>query len=410
MPRVLAALCAATLWLWPCLGSSPAHAQSAAVAECIRFSGAEFDISNQEAFRKALKAWQDNCQQALAAEPSNPRVQVAAARSLTPDGRWEEAMPLLRAAAAAGDAEANYEIYERYKSYDRSDPAKRQLVTRAEAEQGLRKAAELGHPYSMWILAVLLDRGSTVKRDPAQAIYWAEKAMAKPPKDTQPIDIQIRLGHFLTKSAKPEERARGIRILEAASAQRNRGDAKAYLARAIRADDPVRARTLLIEAERTFPGHAIPALADMLIKGEGGPKDEKRALALLQGRRASDVGAVKAALGDLHLEGRLLPRNVAEAVGLIRLEAVWSLERLVQVMGLIAANPEVRLANPGSFLYDATEAAELGEPGAREALIALKLSQNAQFADKAGGCRLVERAVQAGDTAAGKYLPQCRAN
>jgi hypothetical protein len=35
-------------------------------------------------------------------------------------------------------------------------------------------------------------------------------------------------------------------------------DAKAYLAKAIRRDEPVRARKLLEEGVRTYPGHAIP--------------------------------------------------------------------------------------------------------------------------------------------------------
>ena len=51
------------------------------------------------------------------------------------------------------------------------------LVPRAEADHALRKAAELGHPYSQQLLAVLLDRGSTIKRDPAAARYWAERAV-----------------------------------------------------------------------------------------------------------------------------------------------------------------------------------------------------------------------------------------
>ena len=57
--------------------------------------------------------------------------------------------------------------------------------------------------------------------------------------------------------------------------------------------------------------------------------------------------------------------------------------------------PHHRLS--GSILYDATEAAELGEPGAVIALIDLRLSQNAQFRDKPGGCALAERAAKSGD-------------
>jgi len=398
-----ALLCIGALALWmPAAG----HAQSPSVRECLRFAATPPGISDQAAFQRALKSWIEACRQAVRDDAADPRLKVSLAGALSADGQRPEAVALYRAAAAQGDAEASYQLYDAYKSYDRSDVTKPQLVTRGEAELSLRKAAELGHPYAMWILAVLLDRGSTVKRDPAGAIHWAERAMAKPPKDTSPVDIQVRFGHFLAKGGNPEQRARGIQILE--SAPRGRGDAKAYLALAIRDSNPVRARTLLEDAERSYPGHAIPALADMLIKGEGGAKDERRGLSLLQGRRASDVAAVKAALGQLHLEGRLVPRDVPEAVRLIRLEAIWSHEVRLQVMGLLAANPDIRIANPGGFLYDATEAAELGEPGARAALIDLKLSQNSQFRDKAGGCKLVEAAASAGDAAAARRLPDCR--
>ena len=326
-----------------------------------------------------------------------------------PTGRERRRSRYLEGRRNAGRCKDSlYELYDTHKSYDRREPGKPQLVTRAEAEQGLRKAAELGHPYSMWILAVLLDRGSTVKRDPAGAILWAERAMAKPPKDTSAADIEVRLGHFLAKGGNPEERARGIAILERYSGRRGRGDAQSYLAKAIRDTNPVRARALLDEGERTYPGHAIPALADMLLKGEGGPKDEKRALALLQGRRASDVGAVKAALGQLHLEGRLVPRDVDQAVQLIRLLSIWDIEALVQVTQLLAANPQVRIVRPGGYLYDITEAAELGEPGAAAALIDLKLSQSAQFADNAGGCKLAEQAAASGSAAAAQHMARCR--
>jgi hypothetical protein len=43
-------------------------------------------------------------------------------------------------------------------------------------------------------------------------------------------------------------------------------------------------------------------------------------------------------------------------------------------------------------------------------VIDLKLSQNAQFRDKAGGCALAERAAKSGDEAAAQRLSQCGSN
>jgi len=88
-----------------------------------------------------------------------------------------------------------------------------------------------------------------------------------------------------------------------------------------------------------------------------------------------------------------MPRDVKEAVHLIRTDTIWSHESRLQLMGLLAANPDLQIEYPGGVLYDATEAAELGEPGALLALIDLKLSKSTQFADRAGGCALAERAA-----------------
>jgi hypothetical protein len=166
-----------------------------------------------------------------------------------------------------------------------------QLVKRAEAEHALRKAAELGHAYATLMLAVLLDRGDTVKRDPADAIHWAERAVANPSKDVQVADMQVLLGRLQVKSSDPAERARGIALLEKL-AEAGRSDARTELAIAIRASDPARARALLEQALSGYAGGAIPPLADMLIKGEGGPANPKRTVSLLAGRRASDVPGV----------------------------------------------------------------------------------------------------------------------
>jgi TPR repeat protein len=395
--------CAATISCW----AQVATPAAGSVRDCLHHASVPSDISNEAAFRKRLQAWLESCKQAGAEDTTDPRLKIAWARALSADGKRPEAVALLRAAAAQNDAEANYELYETHKSYDRGDVNKTPLVPRVEAERSLRKAAELGHPYSMWILAVLLDRGSTVKRDPDDAILWAERAMAKPPKDTSQADIEVRLGHFLAKSAKSENKARGIGILERHA--RSRGDAQSYLAIALRSSDPARARTLLEQAAKTYPGHAVPTLADMLIKGEGGPADTKRALSLLRGK-PQDVSAIKAALGRLYLDGRLVPRDVKEAVRLIRTDTIWSHESRLQLIGLLAANPDIQIEYPGGVLYDATEAAELGEPGALLALIDLKLSKSSQFADRAGGCALAERAASQRVDGAAQRAQACRAN
>ena len=99
-----------------------------------------------------------------------------------------------------------------------------------------------------------------------------------------------------------------------------------------------------------------------------------------------------------------------EAVRLIRTDTIWSHESRLQLMGLLAANPDLQIEYPGGVLYDATEAAELGEPGALLALIDLKLSKSSQFADRPGGCALAERAAQQNLEGAAQRAQACRAN
>jgi TPR repeat protein len=356
-----------------------------------------------EAQRRRWDLRAASCQKAFDADPANTELKVAVARNL-PYARKTEAIAMLREAAAQGNAEANYQIYEHHKSWDRGDLDKTQLVTRAEAERALRKAAELGHPYATRLLAALLERGDTVRRDPIAARYWAERALQSPGANKE--DLMV-LGRLLATSDKPDERARGIDLLERTA---NAGvfGAKRELAIAIRKDDPVRARNLLEEARRPDSGGATVPLAEMLITGEGGPADPKRVLSLLKG--ATDSWAAKGMLGRLALEGRLLPRDIQQAVELIDRASVWDFEARMQVLKLLAEHPEARVNNPKSTLYYAVEAAELDEPGAMNALIALKLSANAQFQDRPGACKLIKTAVGRGDQTMAQRLAECRAN
>src|SRR5437764_1227816 len=83
------------------------------------------------------------------------------------------------------------------------DPDHVQIVKRDEAANALRKAAELGNPFAMHRLAVILERGEMVKRDNAQAIYWPERSLQKPDGEWGDADIATLLGRLLTQSDDP---------------------------------------------------------------------------------------------------------------------------------------------------------------------------------------------------------------
>src|ERR1700754_1167703 len=112
-----------------------------------------------------------SCDIAFAAAPYDLTLKVRVALAL-PHARRAEQLAILREAAAQGSPEAYFWIYESHRSWDRGDLDKPQLVTRAEAERALRMAAQLGDPSGTRTLATLLERGDTVKRDPAAARYW----------------------------------------------------------------------------------------------------------------------------------------------------------------------------------------------------------------------------------------------
>jgi hypothetical protein len=345
---------------------------------------------------------------AFEANPANADLKAAYARNL-PYEQKAEAVAMLREAAAQGSAEAYHQLYEHHRSWDRGDLDKVPLVTRAEAAQALRRAAELGHAFSTQMLIRQLEDGDIIKRDPVAARYWAERAVASPAKDTSKGGLLVTLGRLLATSDKPDERARGLEILERLSAPGHyQYGAKTELALAIRKEDPVRARTLLEESRRPDPGGAIVPLAEMLIAGEGGPADPKRAVSLLKG--TSDSWMAKGMLGRLALEGKWVPRDIQEAVRLIDISSGYDLDARLQVLRLLAENPEVRVNYPKRVLYDAVQAAELDEPGAMKALIDLKLSANTQFQDRPGACKLIETAVSRGDQTMTQRLSDCRAN
>lgn len=414
---VLAALGIGAALLLPAMWSGTAPAapevpqpvltEANAAELCVGLAEDPTEYIGDSALHRRWELRRLSCNMAFAAHPEDLRLKVQVARNM-PHDQKADALRLLREAAAQGSAEANYEIYEHHKSWDRGDLGKPQLVTRAEAAAALLKAAELGHPVAALTLARRLEDGDIVKRDPVAARYWAERAAANPAKGSTEAGLRVTLGRLLATSDRAEERARGLDILERMASGPYVFGAKRELANAVRKQDPVRARALLEEARSSDPGGAIVPLAQMLMAGEGGPADPKRAVSLLKG--VSDSWMAKGMLGQLMLEGKWVTRDIQEAVRLIDIAGGYDYDARIQVLQLLATHPEIRVENPGRVLYFATEAAELDEPGALKALIELKLSANTPFQDRPGACKLIETAVSRGDVNLAQRLPDCRRN
>jgi hypothetical protein len=396
-----------SLWLLLGLGvccvSLPARATPG--EDCLRLAAKppDFAALGEQDYRRAADGWALQCRQALLAD-ADPRLKVALARALRHEQRPEQ-IALLRDAAAAGNAEAGFMLFDQHRSWD-EHLDRPQLVSRAEADRALRRAAELGDPQAMWMLAILLERGGVVKRDPVAARVWAERTYQRPPDDQDRGVIGVLLGRLLAGSDQPAQRARGLAVLEQLNGAGTFGAASS-LAAAIRRDDPLRARRLLEQALRGDPGGAIPLLAEMLSRGEGGPPDQPRANRLVASRR--DIGAISGVHAAFILDRKLPPRDVGKAVSLLQHAAVWDYEAQLRLLRLLPEHPEVQVERPQRVLYDVMIAAELDEPGARDALIELRLSQHPQFRDRAEGCKLLQAAVPRGDPAAAARLSECSA-
>jgi len=365
-----------------------------------------WDVGDEK-YRAFLTEWLASCERESRADDAIPAVGLALADAYFAADRRRESADTLRTLAATGHTEALLEIYERHRSFEQGDLDREQIIKAGEAGESLRKAAEAGLPKAMQRYAINLDQGFIIKRDVDAAARWMEATYKQPSKGTTQADVVVSTARMLTEAADPEKRARGVRILEPIK----RPDAKAYFAIAIRKDDPMRARALFEETLSAWPGISLAPLADMLIRGEGGPKDERRALRLLQSySNPSAPSSINEALGKLHAEGRLMPRDPQKAYELMSGAAQWSVDKRIAMGRFVTENPTVRVERPKAMLYDLTRSAELGEPGAMPALIGLKLSSNAQFADKAGGCRLAAQAAKDGDDEAKKFLAECPAN
>jgi len=275
---------AAALLLPPLATSQPAgpEPEAALTAEnargvCLELSENPKEYLSSEQWQRRNERRTASCDMAFAAEPYELALKVRVALAI-PIERRGERLAMLREAATQGSPEAYYWIYESHNSWDRHLD-RPQLVTRAEADHALRMAAQLGHPSAAQTLANLLVRGGIVKRDPVAARHWAERSINNPAKDTSRGDLALRLANLLVKSDRPEERARGLDLLERTSKAGVFG-AKADLAEAIRKEDPVRARSLLEEGTAPRPRRRHSAARGNADRGRRRPgRSEARAVA-----------------------------------------------------------------------------------------------------------------------------------
>lgn len=348
----------------------------------------DFDLSK-------LKVLADKCQVAMLGAPQEKRltlewlrVQVALnGKGLT----W--LLPQIKLLADGGSPEANYLLYE-YFSVHRSDSADAgtPAISRETALDALQKSANAGHLTALVTLLNQYGSGPLLRRDVRKAVETARRIIDAPVQGQSPgaWDAQIRVAMpmliaqaILEKDGfTGDEQKKAFDAVEADSKAGTNSagrSALAYIA-ALRfgrgtQQDAAKARQLL-ETRIGSDQYAIPALADMLAKGEGGPADGKRAIAMLRAatKNVADAGPL---LAGLLLDGRYVGRQPREAIQL--LNASWDLDAGIRLANLLPDYDGIQVDNPERLIARLSDGADAGEPGAGLALSRLQLSDDQQF-------------------------------
>jgi TPR repeat protein len=367
---------------------------------------ADFDMTK-------VKVLQGQCQQAWAGAPKEKRLQLQWLRVTVMlndrSGDWL-VVPQIKTLADAGNAEAEYLMFRIYNSQRYSKDAASFPVSKADALAYLHKAAEQGHLSALQDLLWQYRSGPILRRDVKEAVRIARRIESAPPQGLAETstETELRAAMPLTIAqmtldedgfSVPEQRI-ALRAVEAdskAGAGDNSYSALAYI-KALRygrgvARDPVKARQLL-EARIDKDKYAVPMFADMLARGEGGPADGKRALALLRDERMKRISEAAPVLASLLLDGKVVGPQPQEAIRV--LSQSWSLDDQIRVAALLL-DYHTRLENAASLIDNLSQGADAGEPGAALALARLKLSDNSQFTDIDGGRALLKPLADAGD-------------
>ncbi|TPN79529.1 sel1 repeat family protein [Mesorhizobium sp. CU2] len=366
----------------------------------------DFDLSK-------LKVLADKCQAAMLGAPQEKRltlewlrVQVALNDKGLP---W--LLPQIKLLADGGSPEANYLLYE-YFSVHRNDGADAgpPLVSREAALDALRKSADAGHLTALWTLLNQYGSGPLLRRDARKAVETARRIVDAPAQGQSPgeWDARIRAAMpMLIAQATLEkdgftsdEQKKAFDAVEADAKAGTNSSGRSVIAyiTALRLgrgteQDAAKARQLL-EARIGSDQYAIPVLADMLAKGEGGPADGKRAIAVLRAatKNVADAGPM---LAGLLMDGKIVGRQPREAIQL--LNASWDLDAGIRLAGILPDYDGIQVDNPEQLIARLSDAAVAGEPGAGLALARLQLSDDQQFKSEDVARAMLKPLADAGD-------------
>ncbi|WP_189434961.1 sel1 repeat family protein, partial [Mesorhizobium sp. M1E.F.Ca.ET.041.01.1.1] len=359
-----------------------------------------------------LKGLADKCQAAMLGAPQEKRLTLQWLRvevALDQPGlTW--LIPQVKLLADGGSPEANLLLYEFY-SVHRGDSADAGAppVTREMALDALQKAGAAGHLTALMTLLRQYNDGPLLRRDARKLVEAAQHIIDAPVQGQSPgeWDSQVRKDMPLliaqTTLEKDgftgDEQQKAFHAVEADSQAGTNDSVRSALAyiTALRLgrgtpQDAAKARQLL-EARVGHDDYAIPMLADMLAKGEGGPADGKRAIAML--RAAKNVAEAGPMLAGLLLDGRFVGRQPRAAVQLFN--GSWDLDACIRLAGSLLDYDGLRVDYPEMLVERLSDGADAGEPGAALALARLELSDNQQFKNEDQARAMLKPLADGGD-------------
>ncbi|MEM1047104.1 MAG: tetratricopeptide repeat protein [Pseudomonadota bacterium] len=299
-----------------------------------------------------------------------------------------EDLPDLRKRVEKGNPEAGYLLFVSYQTVPRGGAGPRvaneRVASREEAEAGLRLAADEGHADAAVALGLALHDGRAMKRDPASARLWLEKALPEAnPEQRGPLLEALGENLALSPDATEADRARGLGLLdEAVTAGRPQAiRAKADVMARTDEAGQVAARDLLEKALEAGNAFARAPLGEMLARGTGGPADTQRGIGLLQKAAAEGDALGSGFLAEHLMEGTLVLRHPRKALPLMARRALDDLAVRQRLAGLLTVyRMRIEEADRLSFLLQEDE--DAGKTDAAWTLLHLLQAKHEQFRDE----------------------------
>jgi TPR repeat protein len=359
-----------------------------------------------------LRTLQGQCQTAWVGAPRETRFELQWLRVTMAirESNLKLLTPQVRKLAKDGSAEAQFLLYQLRRAPSDAAESTMMDVSQEEGWKALLASAEQGHMGAISELMYRYRGTDDVKRDLKEVVRWARRLDSAPPQGIEITpyenDLRAMVPLIIARTTlqedgfSPTENRAAFKIAEKEMKAHGKGfeEAALVVARALRvgrgaSKDAKRAREIL-EAGVKADTKAVPDLAEMLMLGEGGPTDGKRALALVRDKSQEYSVAARAVEGRILLDGKVVGYRPQEAI--VALSRAYDPESFVRLAALLI-DYHPRIERPEGLIKGMSSFAAAGHDDVALAFAKLKLSDNSQFADEDGARALLKPLADAGN-------------